>query len=144
MEQHDFLETRLTPADDRVRLSGWLPPQWGAMPRIRIGRVWYNALWLIPLGFVFLLIGIPLVQGLRQLPTVQHFIRRYPGQTSVPVQYVGFPLWLRVQHFLNLFFILFIIRAGIQILADHPRLYWNRDRTPGTGKQDKRLQNRTN
>jgi len=27
---------------------------------------------------------------------------------------------------------LFIIRAGIQILADHPRLYWNRDCTPGT------------
>jgi hypothetical protein len=27
---------------------------------------------------------------------------------------------------------LFIIRAGIQILADHPRLYWNRHCTPGT------------
>ena len=27
---------------------------------------------------------------------------------------------------------MFIIRAGIQILADHPRLYWRRDSTPGT------------
>nr|WP_198421364.1 cytochrome b/b6 domain-containing protein [Candidatus Nitrotoga sp. AM1P] len=26
----------------------------------------------------------------------------------------------------------FIIRAGIQILTDHPRLYWKRDCTPGT------------
>ena len=26
----------------------------------------------------------------------------------------------------------FIIRSGIQILADHPRLYWKRDCTPGT------------
>ena len=26
----------------------------------------------------------------------------------------------------------FIIRAGVQILADHPRLYWKRDCTPGT------------
>jgi DMSO/TMAO reductase YedYZ molybdopterin-dependent catalytic subunit/thiosulfate reductase cytochrome b subunit len=26
----------------------------------------------------------------------------------------------------------FIIRSGIQVLADHPRLYWNRDCTPGT------------
>jgi len=31
-----------------------------------------------------------------------------------------------------MFFMLFIIRAGIQILADHPRLYWKRDCTPGT------------
>jgi hypothetical protein len=32
----------------------------------------------------------------------------------------------------NMLFMMFIIRAGIQILADHPRLYWNRDCTPGT------------
>jgi len=41
-------------------------------------------------------------------------------------------VWLRVQHYLNMFFMYFIMRAGIQILADHPRLYWNRDCTPGT------------
>ena len=41
------------------------------------------------------------------------------------------PAWLRVQHFLNLFFLMFIIRAGVQILADHPRLYWTRHCTPG-------------
>ncbi len=29
-------------------------------------------------------------------------------------------------------FMLFIMRAGLQILADHPRLYWGRDCTPGT------------
>jgi len=31
-----------------------------------------------------------------------------------------------------MFFMLFIIRAGTQILADYPRLYWKRDSTPGT------------
>jgi methionine sulfoxide reductase catalytic subunit len=44
----------------------------------------------------------------------------------------GFPLWLRWQHFLNLFFLMFIMRSGIQILASHPRLYWRRDSTPDT------------
>ena len=29
-------------------------------------------------------------------------------------------------------FTLFVIRAGIQILANHPRLYWKRYSTPGT------------
>jgi hypothetical protein len=31
-----------------------------------------------------------------------------------------------------MFFMLFIMRAGLQILADHPRLYWGRDCTPGS------------
>jgi sulfoxide reductase catalytic subunit YedY len=35
------------------------------------------------------------------------------------------------QHFLNALFMIFIIRAGIQILADHARLYWTRHCTPG-------------
>ena len=37
----------------------------------------------------------------------------------------GFPWWLRVSHLINLFFIGLLIRSGIQILAAHPRLYWN-------------------
>jgi len=37
-----------------------------------------------------------------------------------------------LQHVLNLFLMMFIIRSGIQILADHPRLYWNNNCTPGT------------
>lgn len=37
----------------------------------------------------------------------------------------GFPWWLRVDHLINLFFIGLLIRSGIQILAAHPRLYWN-------------------
>ena len=36
-----------------------------------------------------------------------------------------------VQHFFNLFLLIFIIRSGLQILSDHPRLYWTRHSTPG-------------
>ena len=43
-------EGGLTHADDRVRLSEWLPPQWGEMPRIRFWKRWYNVLWIIPLA----------------------------------------------------------------------------------------------
>jgi hypothetical protein len=54
---------------------------------------------------------------------VQEFIKTYPGTGSFqPAVTAGFPLWLRVLHLLNLLLIAFIIRAGIQILADHPRL----------------------
>ena len=37
------------------------------------------------------------------------------------------------QHFFNLFLMIFIIRSGVQILTDHPRLYWTRHSHPGTG-----------
>src|SRR5579884_3429127 len=45
---------------------------------------------------------------------------------------LGFPVWLRVNHFINLLFIGLLVRSGIQILAAHPRLYWNNACKPET------------
>lgn len=45
---------------------------------------------------------------------------------------LDFPLWLRTAHWINVLFIGFLIRAGIQILGAYPRLYWNDHSTPGT------------
>jgi len=45
---------------------------------------------------------------------------------------LDFPFWLRVNHFINLFCIFLLMRSGIQILADHPKLYWNDHTTPGS------------
>jgi DMSO/TMAO reductase YedYZ molybdopterin-dependent catalytic subunit/thiosulfate reductase cytochrome b subunit len=130
---HDPLASALTPADDRIRLSHWLPPREGIVPRIRIGRRWINILWAVPIGAAGLVLLIAIAQSLRPLPGVQAFIKQYPGiAQAAPSVDSGFPWWLQLQHFLNMFFMLFIIRAGIQILADHPRLYWGRDCTPGT------------
>ena len=127
------ISSSLSGADDRIRLSSWLPPRAGVIPRIRIGRRWVNVLWALPLIFVLLVIGVAVAQQLREIPAVQQFLVRYPGIPASAVTVAsGFPAWLRLLHFLNLFFMAFIIRAGIQILADHPRLYWRRDCTPGT------------
>ncbi len=126
------LEAQLAHADDRIRLNHWIPQQWGVVPRLRIGQRWFNLMWLIPIGITLLMLGIATAQELMQLSAVKSFLRRYPGQIAEPISYSGFPLWLRLEHFFNLFLMFLIIRAGIQILADHPRLYWNRDCTPGT------------
>src|ERR1017187_6039729 len=130
---HDAIKANLSPADDRVLLNSWLPPQVGVVPKIRIARHWINVLWALPVSFVLAVIGVAVAEALRELPAVQDFLVRHPGvPPSARAVTAGFPAWLRVQHFLNLFFMAFIIRAGIQILADHPRLYWKRDCTPGT------------
>ena len=129
----DPIQASLTQADDRVLLSHWIPSQAGIVPRIRFGSRWVNVLWALPIVFVLLVIGVAVAQGLRTLPGVQAFLVNYPGvPASAYAVTSGFPAWLRVSHFLNLLFMTFIIRAGIQILADHPRLYWHRDCTPGT------------
>ncbi len=45
--------------------------------------------------------------------------------TPLVIASLEFPVWLRLTHFINLLFIGLLIRSGIQILAAHPRLYWN-------------------
>ena len=128
---------QLTPGEDVIDTATWagsVPQVNGIAPRVRIGRGrWFNLLWLLPIGFLSLLILVAVAKGLRDDAFMQRFIRRYPGTdvASPPAGTVGFPAWVDVQHFFNLFFMIFIIRAGVQILSDHPRLYWTRHSTPG-------------
>src|SRR5215831_8526624 len=121
--------------DDRIVVAEWarrIPPIMARIPQVRIGKRWVSTLWLLPIGFALLIIGIAVAQQLRTYPVVQHFILSYPGQGSFqPPVTTGFPVWLRILHFLNLLFIAFIIRAGIQILADHPRLELDAGSKPG-------------
>ena len=129
---HDPLAEKLTHADDRVNASHWLPPQQGVVPRIRIGERWVNVLWALPIGTAGLVLAIAAAQSLGDSDAGKNFIIRYPGiAQDAPSVDSGFPRWLRTQHFINLFLMPFIMRSGVQILADHPRLYWNRDCTPG-------------
>jgi methionine sulfoxide reductase catalytic subunit len=42
-----------------------------------------------------------------------------------------FPEWLRIGHFINVIFIILLIRSGIEILSAHPKLYLSDDTTDG-------------
>jgi sulfoxide reductase catalytic subunit YedY len=113
--------------------AGGLPPQYGMAPRIRFGGRWFALLWLVPLGLLVLVVGVAVAQGLRESSWMQSFIATYPGTSDLPDNApVGIPAWLGWQHFLNFFLIIFIMRSGLSILADHPRLYWTRNSTPGS------------
>ena len=94
---------------------------------------WFNLLWLLPIGFVLLIVAVAAAKGLRHVPAVERFIARYPGtiESARDTASPGVPAWVGVQHFFNLFLLIFIIRSGLQILSDHPRLYWTRHSTPG-------------
>ena len=128
---------QLTPGEDVIDTATWagsVPQVNGIAPRVRVGRNrWFNLLWLLPIGFLLLIIAVAVAKGLRGEGFMQRFIRRYPGTdvAAPPAGTVGFPAWVDLQHFFNLFFMIFIIRSGVQILSDHPRLYWTRHCTPG-------------
>ena len=66
------------------------------------------------------------VAGLPEVPPV---LQVYPDNFAGPH---GFPLWVRYCHFLNFFFVMLLIRSGLSILVDHPRLYFNDDCMPGS------------
>ena len=129
--------SQLTMGEDAVDPTTWagsVPQAQGIAPRVRIGRSrWFNLLWLLPIGFVVLIVAVAAAKGLRNMPSVERFIVRYPGtiQSASGRTNAGLPVWVGVQHFFNLFLLIFIIRSGMQILSDHPRLYWTRHSTPG-------------
>jgi len=78
---------------------------------------------LIPLFFAW---GQAFFYGLPHLPVLSQFNE---GQVSGPH---GFPGWIRWSHFFNFFFLTMLMRSGLSILMDHPRLYFNDHCTPGT------------
>jgi methionine sulfoxide reductase catalytic subunit len=129
------LRERLTKGDEVVDPKTWagsIPAAFGIAPRLRIGaNRWFNVVWLLPIGWGLLLLGVAIAQYLRGVPSVEAFVQRHPGAGFATTFAVPMPAWLRALHFLNLFFLIFIVRAGVQILADHPRLYWTRHSTPG-------------
>ena len=128
--------SELTPGLDVVDPEHWtgsVPVAHGIAPRVRIGQSrWFNLLWLLPIGFLLLIVAVATAKGLRGTAAVQGFIADYPGTVEPSAgSRVGTPWWVGVSHFLNLFLMAFILRSGLQIFADHPRLYWTRHSTPG-------------
>jgi uncharacterized membrane protein len=111
---------QLTVGEDAVDVTKWFPESYGIPPRVRVGRNrWFNLLWLLPIGFVVLISAVAVAQGLRTIPSVEDFIARYPGTivSAEARENPGFPVWVGVQHFFNVFLMIFILRSGLQILS---------------------------
>jgi methionine sulfoxide reductase catalytic subunit len=120
-------------AHDRIVWQDWAPPKRGIFPEFKFAGRYWKAIWiLLPLVILAVVLHVGSV-WLLETNFGQAMVRSYPGTVRVPViEAHGFPWWLRLSHLFNLVLMIVIIRSGLQILADHPRLYWNRHSTPGT------------
>ncbi len=63
------------------------------------------------------------------LPSLPESPKVIPESFNDPI---GFPVWLRINHFVNFFLMVLLVRSGLSILVDHPRLYWNDHCTLGS------------
>jgi sulfoxide reductase catalytic subunit YedY len=134
MLDHHTPKSGLQERVDVTAFAGGIPQTPARTPAIRLGRRWVKSLWLIVVAVVGLILVIAVAQQLRYYSWMQSFIEGFPGTSTsyAPAVTSGFPAWLRWQHFFNIVFMMFIIRSGLQILADHPRLYLNSGCRPGT------------
>ena len=100
------------PGDRRFRV--WIRPS------ILIGLAAVVAAVLLAAWIDFLVAGLPPVPPVPQV---------YPNNFAGPH---GFPLWVLYCHSFNFFFVMLLMRSGLSVLMDHPRLYFNDDCTPGS------------
>ena len=63
------------------------------------------------------------------LPYIQPVL---PYSESAATGPHGFPVWVRYYHFFNFILLTKLIRGGLSILMDRPRLYFDNHCTPGT------------
>ena len=134
------MAAQLTKGHDRVDIksfAGGLEQEIASLPQIRFSKKWFSTQQIltvvVPVGFALALIAVATAQQLRTMPDVQAFIQQYPGTGSFSQPVTdGFPWWLRAQHYLNMFIMIFMFRSGLQILVEHPRFYSNGHCTPGT------------
>jgi methionine sulfoxide reductase catalytic subunit len=100
-------------------------------PRDRRFRIWIRpSVLLITLGLLVLPVAAAWIEtSIWGLPDIAPLAQVNPNDFAGPN---GFPLWVRYCHFFNFLFVTMLIRSGLSILVDHPRLYFNNDCTPGS------------
>ena len=107
--------------DDQVYRMG--------VPRLRLGKRFYRlSWWIVPAAAVAAVV----VFGTRLIvdtPAWQNFASANPCIAPDAATF-DYPAWLRSLHWVNFLLMALLFRSGIQILADHPRLYLTLHSTP--------------
>jgi methionine sulfoxide reductase catalytic subunit len=100
-------------------------------PNDRRFRVWIRPSILIGIAIaaVSAVLAAWIQVALAGLPHIPPVPQVYPSNFAGPH---GFPVWARYCHFFNFLFVMLLIRSGLSILMDHPRLYFNDHCTPGS------------
>lgn len=105
-----------TPAPEPVRIGPYTRGQWAGATLV------VGAALLIAAGM-----AVAAVRFVLSTTAGQDFLAAFPGEYHLPESApVGLPAWLGWQHFLNGFFMLLIIRTGLQVRREkRPSIFWS-------------------
>ncbi|WP_258137654.1 MULTISPECIES: cytochrome b/b6 domain-containing protein [unclassified Arthrobacter] len=89
-------------------------------------KPWVKPAIMVIGAVIVALLVVLAARGLRTLEPIQDFIATYDGHSTMPDSApLGIPAWLGWQHFLNMFFIVLIIRTGLQVRHEkRPAAMW--------------------
>lgn len=98
-------------------------------PRKQAANKWVRAGIIAASLVVLLLIAVFVARWLVTLEGVKTWMQTYTGHSELPAGApVGFPAWLGWQHFLNVFFLVLIVRTGWQVrTVTRPAAHWVRN-----------------
>ncbi|WP_182347486.1 molybdopterin-dependent oxidoreductase [Tomitella gaofuii] len=105
---------------------------------VRIGRRFVSVWWALPavlIGGIAVVIVAKVLMGTDAVGGAGGFTAAHPCEPSMAElqsegRRFGIPAWSIATHALNFFIMVMVVRAGWQILADHPRLYLKMHCTP--------------
>ncbi len=90
---------------------------------MRIGTRFISVWWLLPAALLVCVAIVIACKLFITTGTATAFIAAHPCEQDTPRFAPGISAWQIATHAATFFFLVLIIRSGLQILADHPRLY---------------------
>jgi methionine sulfoxide reductase catalytic subunit len=124
--QDEFLQEKLR------REGGANPRMSVTRVNIRLGRRFFSVWWLLAIAAGLGIVAVVAAKLFADSSAGRGFMARYACIPLSPAVPAGMPAFVRWTHLLTFFFLVIIVRSGLQVLADHPRLYSTVHCTPGT------------
>ncbi len=123
--QDEFLQEKLLAEEGvhpRMRLT---------RVHVRLGRRFVSVWWLLGVaaGLGAIVVGAAKLYAASSAGS--RFLTQHACVPTSPPVPAGMPAFVRWTHLLTFFFLVIIVRSGLQVLADHPRLYTKVHCTPG-------------
>ncbi len=123
--QDEFLQEKL------LAEAGVHPRMGLTRVHIRLGHRFFSVWWLSGIAVALAAVGVSAAKLYFASAGGRTFLARHACIPHSPAVPAGMPAFVRWTHLLSFFFLLIIVRSGLQVLADHPRLYTKVHCTPG-------------
>jgi sulfoxide reductase catalytic subunit YedY len=98
---------------------------------VRLGDRFFSVWWLLGIMIVIAIVVVTAAKVYAASSAGAEFVAQHACISLSPPVPEGMPAFVRWAHLLTFFFLVLIVRSGLQVLADHPRLYTRVHCTPG-------------